>query len=171
VTDRAHAEYAALRATIRERGTTRVWIFATGVAVWAALTTAALAMALPPIAALLPLTTLAATYEAVRALHVGVERIGRYLLAFHADEWEQQAGAFGSPAGAMRADPLFTTPFIIAAVLTLIPLMTTTPIVLDWIAGGGGAAALIGRVLYTRTAAARQRAVDTARFEELRRGR
>ena len=44
-----------------------------------------------------PLLVLAGTFEAVFALHAGVERIGRYLQVFHDDTWEQTAMAFGPP--------------------------------------------------------------------------
>jgi hypothetical protein len=161
-------EYVALRATISHRGTARVYIFALGLSVWAMLTVAVLALALPPIAALVPLVALAATYEAVLALHVAVERIGRYLLVFHDDEWERRAGAFGRPAGAATVDPLFATPFLLAAVLGMMPLLATRPIVQEWVAVGTSVAAFAIRVLRSRVVARRQRAVDEKRFRELK---
>ena len=72
-------EYNALRATIRERGTARVCIFVAGVAAWTAATIATTALASSPVASLLPLLLLACVFETVFALHVGVERIGRYV--------------------------------------------------------------------------------------------
>src|SRR5262245_27009434 len=101
MTPREQEEYSALRATIRERGTARVWLLTIGVITWAALALVTVALALPPVAALLPLLVLVATFEGVFALHVGVERIGRYLLVFHGDEWERTAGTFGRPKGAI----------------------------------------------------------------------
>jgi hypothetical protein len=83
MTARDQDEYIALRATIRERGTARVCIFAGGLAAWAAASIATAALASTPVAVLLPLLVLAAAFEAVFALHVGVERIGRYLQVFH----------------------------------------------------------------------------------------
>src|SRR5262245_1458044 len=91
--------YRALRATIRERGTARVWMFVIGVCVWASLAVAATAFGEPPVATLIPLLVLGATFEAVYALHVGVERIGRYLEVFFDDSWESAAMAFGRPPG------------------------------------------------------------------------
>src|SRR5690349_11073526 len=76
MTARELEEYSALRATIRERGTARVWIFLAGLAVWAALTITTAALATLPIASLLPLLMLAGAFEAVFALHTGVERVG-----------------------------------------------------------------------------------------------
>ena len=83
MTVREQDEYSALRATIRERGTARVYVFTAGVAAWAAAAIATAALASTPVAALLPLLVLAAAFEGVFALHVGVERIGRYLQVFY----------------------------------------------------------------------------------------
>ena len=80
MTPRELEEYRALRETIRERGTVRVWLAVMSTAAWAALALSALALAPWPVATLLPLLMLAAGFEGVFALHTGVERIGRYLL-------------------------------------------------------------------------------------------
>ena len=94
-------EYAALRATIRERGTARVSLFVAGFVAWGALAVGTAALASTPLASLLPLLVLAAVFEAVFALLVGVERIGRYLQVFHeagdGPRWEHTAMAFGRP--------------------------------------------------------------------------
>jgi hypothetical protein len=168
MTDRSAEEYAALRATIRERGTARVYILALGLAVWAALALAAVVLGIPPVATLIPLVVLAATFEGVYGLHVAVERIGRYLLVFHDDRWEQAAGVFGSPAGAPRVDPLFGTVFLLAALVNLVPLLATTPIVQELLIVGAAHAAFGARVLRARAAARRQRGVDTERFKQVR---
>ena len=168
VTPREQEEYISLRATISRRGTARVYIFALGAAAWAALTLATLALALPPVATLIPLVALAATFEAVLALHVGVERIGRYLLVVHGDQWERYAGTFGRPAGAIAVDALFTTPFLVAAVLTMIPLLATRPIVQELVVVAGSVLAFIVRVLVGRAGTSRQRGVDEKRFREMR---
>ena len=164
---RNKCEYRALRATIRERGTARVCLFAVGVAVWAGLLLATVALALPPVSALIPLIALLAAFEAVFALHVGVERIGRYLLVFHDDQWERVAGLLGRSRGRPTIDPLFAVPFLLAAVINLIPLMLTTPIIQELALVAGAHAAFAARVLSARAAVARQRTVDTARFTEL----
>jgi hypothetical protein len=112
MTARELAEYSALRDTIRERGTARVWVFLVGLIAWATVTVATAALASLPIATLLPLLVLAAAFEALFSLHVGVERIGRYVQLFYEEEpgWEHAAMAFGRPA-AGRADPLFAVVF------------------------------------------------------------
>src|SRR6476646_471700 len=85
MTPREQEEYRALRATIRERGTARVWIFVAGLIGWAALVIATASLAALPIATLLPLLVLGAVFESMFSLHTGVERIGRYLQVFFED--------------------------------------------------------------------------------------
>jgi len=104
VTPREQEEYSALRATIRERGTARPWLAFAGLAVWAALVVVTTALSMPPVGAIVPLAVLAAAFEGVFALHIGVERIGRYLQVFHEDRWEQTAMAFGRPPGPAVGD-------------------------------------------------------------------
>ena len=98
MTEREQLEYSALRATIRERGTARVCVFAAGVAAWGALTVATAVLASTPLATLLPLVVLASVFEAVFALHAGVERVGRYLQVFY--EAGAPPGSPGTPASA-----------------------------------------------------------------------
>jgi hypothetical protein len=166
-------EYGALRATIRERGTARVWTLVAGIAVWSALTAAVAALAATPLATLLPLVMLIATFEAVYALHVGVERIGRYLQVFYETgdrhpHWERAAMAFGRPANAARVDPLFAIVFAIAALVNLAPAALLRPIAPEWIVVGGAHVLFALRIVYARAAAGRQRAIDLARFQEIR---
>ena len=172
MTDREHLEYNALRATIRERGTARVYIFATGFAVWSALVVATAALAFPPVATLLPLLVLLAIFEAVFALHVGVERIGRYLRVFHERDqsarWEEAAAAFGRPKGAPAVDPLFSIPFFVAALFNAAPALIVQPTWPELVFIGGAHALFVLRLLVAREASRRQRAIDQARFEELK---
>ena len=172
MTDHGHLEYSALRATIRERGTARVYVFATGFAAWSALVAATAALAFPPIATLLPLLLLAAVFEAVFALHVGVERIGRYLRVFHerdgAARWEEVAAAFGRPKGALATDPLFSILFFVAALLNVAPALIVGPTWPELVFIGGAHALFVLRLLVAREGARRQRTIDQTRFEELR---
>lgn len=169
MTPREQDEYLALRATIRERGTARAWIVVAGIAAWAALTVATAALASTPIATLLPLLMLAAAFEAVFALHVGVERIGRYLQVFHADDWERAAMAFGRPKHAAAIDPLFVAIFALAAVFNVMPALFTHPTTAELIFIGGGHALFLLRLFAARMAASKQRAIDLSRFNELKR--
>ena len=172
MTEREQLEYSALRATIRERGTARFYVFAGGFATWSALVVATAALAFSPLATLLPLLVLAAIFEAVFALHIGVERIGRYLHVFHEEtgvtKWEHAAMAFGRPKGAATTDALFSIPFFLAAVVNVAPALIVEPTVPELIFIGGAHALFILRLLVARETARRQRAIDQARFEELR---
>jgi hypothetical protein len=184
MTQREQEEYRALRATIRERGTARVWIFVAGIAAWAAATIATAALASTPVASLLPLLLLAAMFEAVFALHVGVERIGRYVQVFHEADglenpaagvtgrsagWEQAAMAFGRPAGAASIDPLFSVPCFLAALFNIAPALLLQPLRAELIFVGGAHALFLIRLVVARQLAAKQRAIDLERFQQLKR--
>ena len=183
MTLREQDEYTALRATIRERGTARVCVFAGGVAAGAAATIATAALASAPVATILPLLVLAAVFEAVFALHVGVERIGRYLQVFHEADpaalpspsgppalrgWEHVAMAFGRPAGAAATDPLFSAVFLIAAICNLTPAVILDPARVELVFVGGAHALFALRLFVARRAAGQQRAIDLRRFAELK---
>jgi hypothetical protein len=161
-------EYTQLRATIRERGTARVYVFVVGVAVWATLVIAVATLSSTPLATLIPLLVLAASFEGVFALHVGVERIGRYLAVFHSDAWEAAAAGFGRPRGAIGLDPLFAAVYGIAAVSNLLPALLQQPTRQEMLFVGGAHALFIVRLAYARMAAPKQRAIDAGRFQELR---
>jgi hypothetical protein len=144
------------------------------------------ALASSPIASLLPLLLLACVFEAIFALHVGVERIGRYLQVFHEGSsgpgrsggsrgsdaligWEHAAMAFGRPRGAATTDALFTVPFLLAALFNIAPALLLNPIRAELIFVGGAHTLFALRVIVARTAAGRQRAIDLARFQQLKR--
>jgi hypothetical protein len=184
MTARDQDEYRALRATIRERGTVRVCTFAAGIAAWTAATIATSALASSPVASLLPLLLLACVFEAIFALHVGVERIGRYLQVFHETDapappaspacpalpkWEHAAMAFGRPRGAATTDALFTVPFLLATLFNIAPALLLNPIRSELIFVGGAHVLFALRLIVARTAAGRQRAIDLERFQQLKR--
>jgi hypothetical protein len=79
-----------LRATIRERGTLRLFVIFLTIVAWASLIVAA-GQAGRPALALVTLLVLAAGFEVVFATHVGVERVGRYIQ----HRYEQSAGGLG----------------------------------------------------------------------------
>src|SRR4051812_17721400 len=100
MTAREIEEYRALRDTIRERSSLRVWMVLAGLTVWGALTIATGALVVVPISTLLPLLILSATFEIVFGLHTAVERVGRYIQVFFESDstdpgWEHQAMAYG----------------------------------------------------------------------------
>ena len=89
---------------------------------WAALTIGAAAVITVALSTLIPLLVLVAAFEAAFALHVSVERIGRYLQVFHEPHggWEHVTMAYGRlfPGG---LDPLFSRIFVFATSVNFFP--------------------------------------------------
>jgi hypothetical protein len=169
VTTREDSEYQALRATIRERGTARMVLLPFCLALWAAVAIATTAVVSLPIAALGPLLVLAGGFESIYALHLNVERIGRYLQVFHEIDggWEHVALAFGQRYRGGGPDALFGTLFLIAIALNylLVALGATTP----ELAVLGILHLLVAlRIGTARRHAAKQRRVDLERFQAIK---
>lgn len=173
MTPRELEEYRALRETIRERGTVRVWLAVISMAAWAALALSALALAPWPVATLLPLVVLAVGFEGIFALHTGVERIGRYLQVFYEDDesarkWEHQAMAYGSRFPGGGPDPLFSIVFCMAALLNFVPVVLSGAIPVEDGAVGAIHVLFLIRLARGRAQAARQRSIDLERFRQLK---
>jgi hypothetical protein len=171
-------EYAVLRATIRERGTTRVWLGWAGIVGWATLVSALASTDVRPVRLLAPLLVLAITFEGVFALHTGVERIGRYIQVMFEEQgdaatlhWETAAMRFGRLFSARGSDPLFAWLFIAATLvnLGLFVFATGRRPALALAVVALAHAALIVRVLLARRSAAGQRARDLDRYRALAR--
>jgi hypothetical protein len=117
-------EYRELRATIRERGTLRHLVTLITFSVWAATMLWSASVFGVPTFLLIPLLVLAAGFEVGFALHVGVERIGRYIQVRYEGEsatfvcWEKTAMALRVPGGGV--DPLFLRLYLFAAILNLL---------------------------------------------------
>ncbi len=172
MTPRELEEYRALRDTIRERGTARVWIFVAGIAAWAALALTT-AVSAAPSATLVPLLLLAAAFEAIFTLHMGVERIGRYVQVFHeaAEEraaWERTAMSFGPLPAGSGTDPLFLACFAIAATLNFAPVLVASPVAVEVIVIGTAHLLFLVRLAVARRAAAGGRAGDLVRFQQMK---
>ena len=168
----AESEFAVLRQTIASRGTTRMVLLPVTFLGWASLTAVLFLFAELPVASLLPLAVLVAGFEAIHALHVGVERIGRYLQGCYEGEpdgprWETTAMAVGPSLPGGGIDPLFSVVFVGAVVINLIPPALPGPTPLELTAVLVPHAAFIVRVLRARGAAARQRAVELESFKAL----
>src|SRR5687767_13639549 len=111
----SEAEYQALRDTIRERGTARLYVLLGGLTAWGALVVALLIARLEATTTLVPLLVLASAFEINFFMHTGVERIGRYIQVF----FEERADAIGWETTAMNygakfrsgLDPLFSIIF------------------------------------------------------------
>jgi hypothetical protein len=167
---RQQSEYAAMRDTIRQRGTARMVLVPVTFIGWAATAVATAAVITVAISTLVPLMVLAAGFEAIFALHMNVERIGRYLQVFHEQDggWEQVAMRFGQRFPGTGPDPLFVQLFVLATSVNFIPaaLGFEDPIEVGVIAVFH--LVLIYRLRTARSAAAKQRSEDLQRFEQLR---
>lgn len=165
-------EYLAMRATIRERGTARMVLIPFIFIGWAATAIATAAVITVALSTLVPLLILVAGFEAVFALHVNVERIGRYIQVFHEPDggWERVAMQFGEQFPGAGPDPLFSRHFLLATSVNFLPA-----------ALGGDLPELviiailhvifINRIRIARGFSATQRARDLERFQTLLRAR
>jgi hypothetical protein len=169
---RSVEEYRALRATIRERGTLRVWLFLAGIVAWAALAVATAALATLPVATLLPLLILAAAFEAVFSVHTGVERVGRYLQVFFESDadrgWEHHVMAYGRLFPGGGSDPVFTAYFFTAAVFNFVPVLLAGAVPIEYGVVGTIHLLFVLRLLAAKRQAARQRAIDLDRFQQIK---
>ena len=143
-------------------------------AVWAALTLVLVLFSDVPLAALLSLTVLVGGFEAIHALHVGAERIGRYLQVYYegdpdGPQWETAAMTVGPALPGGGVDPLFSVVFIGAAGLNLISALVfvVEPTWQELAVLGVVHAAFVFRVIRARVAAARQRPVELESFKAL----
>jgi hypothetical protein len=171
MTPRELAEYTALRATIQERGTTRIWVVLVGLVAWTALAVATGTLAVVPIATLLPLFVLAVTFELVFALRTDAERIGRYVQVFFEDRepgWEHRIMAFAAQRPSHASDPLFSSYFWIATVLNAVPAASLGPAPVEWLVIGAAHVLFGARVAVARQQAAEQRARDLERFTQMK---
>jgi hypothetical protein len=174
-------EYRALRATIRQRGSIRFLVTALTFSAWAAAILTVTALSTIPLAGLVPLIVLAAGFEIVFALHVGVERIGRYLQVHHepaaegAASWEHSAMRFSAPGSGSH--PLLPVLFLAAGLLnlalgTLLQLdvidATSVQSPAEWLPFVVLHALFYIRVLLAVRFAAGQRARELQEFERLR---
>lgn len=172
------SEFTVLRQTIATRGTVRMVAVPLTVIAWAVVLLSALPLdlgVLSPALSLIALAVLAAGFEAVHALNVGVERIGRYLQVYYESaaegpHWETTAMASAPALPGGGVDPLFAAVFIGSSALNnLIAFVhLRTPV-------EGGIITLLHvlfyvRVVRARGAAARQRTVDLETFRAIKSG-
>ena len=165
---RQQAEYAALRDTIRQRGTARMVLVPLVFLGWAGTAVATAAVITVALSTLVPLLVLAAGFETILALHTNVERIGRYLQVFHERDggWEQVAMAFGRRFPGAGSDPLFAQLFVFGVSVNFLAVLggevyeVAVLAVLHLV--------LVYRIRTARMGAAKHRAEDLERFEQLR---
>ena len=171
--DFGRSEYEALRATIRERGTLRVWTALIGLALWGFLALGLLFIEFEGAVVLVPLVVLGATFEISFFIHTGVERIGRYLQVFFEEKqamgaWETTAMSYGQRF-AGGSDPLFTWLFAAAAAVNFFSSVAISST--EWLIGSLFAHLAFGwRLLKAKRIAAGQRAIDLERYRSLEKG-
>jgi len=139
-------------------------------ALWAGTAVATTAALTLPIAALGPLLVLAAGFEAIYALHINVERIGRYIQVYHETDggWEHVAMAFGRRFPGRGPDALFSTLFLIATALNYLPVALMSDSYLEMGAFGVLHLLLALHIGTARSRASKQRTQDLEHFTALR---
>src|SRR5215813_6845001 len=169
------SEYVVLRHTIASRGTTRMVLFPVVMIAWAALALIVLTFAEAPLAALYPLAVLVGGFEAIHALHVGAERIGRYLQVYYENletgpRWENTVMSVGPALPGGGIDPLFSVVFAAATFVNIIPVLALQPraTTTELAVVAALHLLLIVRIVRARGAAARQRAVELETFRAIR---
>jgi hypothetical protein len=168
----SESEFTALRATIASRGTVRMALLPAVIFGWATLAIVVILFGDLPVAALPPLAVLAGGFETINALHVGVERIGRYLQVFYEGQpggpaWETTAMT-AAPRLRGGVDPLFTVVFYAAAILNMTTALVPEPTQLETLIVGGLHAAFLARVARARQMASTQRARELRIFLDTR---
>ena len=167
-------EYEALRETIRQRGTVRMALIPVIFLGWAATAVATGAVITVAVSTLVPLLILVAGFEAIFALHMNVERIGRYLEVFHdqGGGWEKVATAYGQRfPGSGLPDPLFAQIFVFAISINFLPVVLGFEHAVELVIVLIPHLIAVYRVRMGKSAAARQRTEDLERFTTLRDGR
>lgn len=174
----SRSEYLVLRRTIAQRGALRPILLVAGISVWALVLTAVVAWLPYPVAAMIPLVVIAATFEAIRPLHFGAERIGRYLQVFYEDageqdrslrdtpSWERVAMSFGKVPG-VGGHPLFVPIFVLATLCNYIAVIIPGPLPIEIGVMAIPHVALIAWFLIAARAVTSQREIELARLRDL----
>jgi len=169
------SEFTVLRQTIAARGTVRMALLPVTVIGWTSITVALLhgGLTLQPMLSLVSLSVLVGGFEAIHALNVGVERIGRYLQVYYegtADgpTWETTAMAVGPGLPGGGIDPLFTVIFAALAGLNLALVFPELHALKAYVVVLPVHAIFWIRVGRARWAAAGQRAMDLETFRAIK---
>jgi hypothetical protein len=175
----ARSEYLVLRKTIAQRGALRPILALCGLGAWAVVLIAVLALLPYPVASAIPLLVLAATFEAIRPLHFGAERIGRYLQIFYEEagqpdrsisetpSWERVAMTFGQVPG-VGGHPLFVPVFFLATFTNYLAVIIPNPVAVEWAVMAVPHLAFIAWLVAAHRAMKTQRTTELARLRDLR---
>jgi hypothetical protein len=165
-------EFRVLRATIQQRGTARMVVLPIVFVGWAGTAVATAAVITVAISTLVPLLILVAGFEAIFALHLSVERIGRYLQVFHEGDadlaWEHVTFRYGQKFPAGGFDPLFGRLFVLATSVNFLPAALGWENMAELVVLAALHLVFINRVRLARAFVASQRAEDLERFLDLR---
>lgn len=177
----AATEYRVLRGTISARGSLRPVLTLIGLVAWAVILTAVLVWLPYPVAAVIPLLVLVVTFEVIRPLHFGAERIGRYLQVFYEEagqperplkdtpSWERVAMRLSAVPGT-GGHPLFVPVFFLATIANTLPVLLAQPLAtpIELAALGVPHAAFMVWLLNADRAMRSQRAAELEQFRALR---
>jgi hypothetical protein len=177
--DVAAREYTALRETIRSRGGARPLAFLLGIVAWAAVLAAVLVWVSTPVASVVPLLILLATFEVVRSLHLGVERIGRYIQVFFEEDpatgaatappaWEHTAMAFGPSLPGAGVHPYFLAIFLMATAVNFLAVLLPSLVLVELSTLAVPHVAFVIWLVRCDVAMRKQRATELARFRVLK---
>jgi len=173
------SEYLVLRKTIAQRGALRPILALAGIGMWAAILIAVLVLLPYPAAAVIPLLVLLVTFEVIRPLHFGAERIGRYLQVFYEEQgepgramhdtpsWERVAMSFGSVPG-VGGHPLFVPVFFMATAINYLTVLLPDPVALEMGVMAIPHLAFLAWLTMAHRAMRGQRAIELARLRELK---
>lgn len=172
------SEYLVLRRTIATRGTLRPVVVLGGLGIWAALLIAVLAVLPFPVASVIPLLVLLVTFEIIRPLHFGAERIGRYLQVFYEEagepdrplsdtpSWERVAMSFGSVPG-VGGHALFVPLFLMATAVNYLAVLLPQPVAVELSVMAVPHLALVAWLVAADRAMRKQRLIELQRMREL----
>ncbi len=166
-------EYAAVRQAITQRGQTKAIVALVGFLGWATLWTAAFALVNDVRAVAVSLAVLWVAFEIIRPLHIGAERLGRYLQVFHETPgqlpaWEHTAMALGAAVPGAAGHPLYVPLFVGATLLNGTALWVEGPLTFEGALMLGPHLALLWWLWRADRAMRVQRTDDLARLQALR---
>jgi len=179
----AATEYRVLRETIAARGGLRPILAMVGLGLWSLTLTLVLVWLPYPVATVIPLLLLLSTFEIIRPLHFGVERIGRYLQVFYEEDgqtdrplaqtpsWERSAMRLSAVPGT-AGHPLFIPVFFLATIANTLPVLLAQPPAtpVELAALGVPHLAFMLWLLKTERTMRAQRAAELEQFRALRDG-
>ena len=175
----ARSEYLVLRKTIAQRGALRPILALAGISIWSAVLIAVLVLLPYPVASAIPLLILVVTFETIRPLHFGAERIGRYLQVFYEEagqpdraladtpSWERVAMSFGHVPG-VGGHPLFVPMFSLATFANYLAVIIPNPVPVELTVMAVPHLALIAWLFAAHRAMKTQRTIELARLRDLR---